>query len=92
MPMFHFGPRAWVRAERERLSALRFEHIGVASLGATVHRSAEGAMLSVAARTPREANEALGALLAAGIDLADFSLGSPSLDEVFFALTGKPQS
>jgi ABC-2 type transport system ATP-binding protein len=63
-----------------------------ASLGATVHRSAEGAMLSVAARTPREATDALGALLAAGIDLADFSLGSPSLDEVFFALTGKPQS
>jgi ABC-2 type transport system ATP-binding protein len=27
-------------------------------------------------------------LIDAGIELADFSMGSPSLDEVFFALTG----
>jgi alpha-ketoglutarate-dependent taurine dioxygenase len=32
----HFGPRPWVRAERERLAALRFDRIGVAPLGATV--------------------------------------------------------
>jgi ABC-2 type transport system ATP-binding protein len=30
----------------------------------------------------------VGALLGAGIEVADFALGSPSLDEVFFALTG----
>jgi ABC-2 type transport system ATP-binding protein len=60
-----------------------------ARLGATVQRSVEGAMLSVVAKTSRDANEALGALLAANIELADFSIGSPSLDEVFFALTGK---
>lgn len=60
-----------------------------AKCGTTVQRSAEGATLSVAARTSREAHEALGALLAAGMELEDFSLGSPSLDEVFFALTGK---
>src|SRR5688500_18863714 len=59
-----------------------------ARLGATVQRSVEGAMLSVVARTSRDANEALGTLLAANIELADFSMGSPSLDEVFFALTG----
>ena len=46
-------------------------------------------MLSVVAKTSRDANEALGALIAANIELADFSMGSPSLDEVFFALTGK---
>ncbi len=34
---------------------------------------------------------ALSALLDAGIELADFSMGSPSLDEVFFALTGEKQ-
>ena len=56
-------------------------------LGATVQRSVEGATLAVVARTARDANAALGALLDAGIELSDFSMGSPSLDEVFFALT-----
>ena len=60
-------------------------------LGTAVQRSVEGARLSVAASTPRQANAALGALLDAGIELADFSMGSPSLDEVFFSLTGKQQ-
>ena len=44
---------------------------------------------SITARSPAEANAALAALLAGGIELADFSMGSPSLDEVFFALTGR---
>ena len=61
-------------------------------LGATVQRGVEGAMLSVVAKSAHDANEALGALIAAGIELADFSMGSPSLDEVFFALTGKKSS
>jgi ABC-2 type transport system ATP-binding protein len=60
-------------------------------LGTGVQRSAEGAMLSVPAKTSAEANSALAALIDAGIELADFSMGSPSLDEVFFALTGKKQ-
>jgi ABC-2 type transport system ATP-binding protein len=59
-------------------------------LGATVQRSVEGATLAVGARTAREASAALTALLDAGIEPADFSLGSPSLDEVFFSLTRKP--
>ena len=60
-----------------------------ARLGAGVQRSVEGAELSVMAGTAREANAALAALIAADIELADFSMGSPSLDEVFFALTGE---
>ena len=60
-------------------------------LGAKVQLSVEGAMLSVPAKNSRDANDALSALLAANIGLADFSLGSPSLDEVFFSLTGKKQ-
>jgi ABC-2 type transport system ATP-binding protein len=55
-----------------------------------VQRSPEGARLSVMAATPQAANEALTALVAAGIELADFAMGSPSLEEVFFALTGAP--
>ena len=62
-----------------------------AHLGAPVQRSVEGATLSIAAKTPQDANAALGALLGAGIGLEDFSMGSPSLDEVFFSLTGKKQ-
>lgn len=59
-------------------------------LGAPVQRSAEGAQLSVVAGSTKAANEALGLLISAGIELSDFSMGSPSLDEVFFALTGQP--
>ena len=61
-------------------------------LQAVAQKRAEGAALSIVAGTSRDANEALGALIAAGIELADFSMGSPSLDDVFFALTGKPGS
>jgi len=59
-----------------------------ARLGGAVQRTAEGAGLSIVAGSPAEANEAIGALLATGIELVDFGMGSPSLDEVFFALTG----
>lgn len=36
------------------------------------------------------AAEALVALSRADISVTEFSLGQPSLDEVFFALTGRP--
>lgn len=42
MPIPHFGPRPWVRAERERLAALGFDRIGVAPLGATVGAEISG--------------------------------------------------
>ncbi|WP_209426762.1 ATP-binding cassette domain-containing protein [Pararhodobacter sp. SW119] len=59
-----------------------------AQLAAPVQRNPEGARLSVMARTPEAANAALTALVSAGIALEDFAMGSPSLEEVFFALTG----
>jgi ABC-2 type transport system ATP-binding protein len=58
-------------------------------LGASVQRNVEGATLAVVSKTPKEANSALGALIEANIELSDFSMGSPSLDEVFFSLTSK---
>jgi ABC-2 type transport system ATP-binding protein len=39
-----------------------------------------------------QASRALAALAEAGIVVDDFSLGQPSLDEVFLALTDKPAS
>jgi ABC-2 type transport system ATP-binding protein len=57
-----------------------------------VKRDAEVAMLSTLAGSAQTANEALAALVAAGIGLSDFAMGQPSLEEVFFALTGQPGS
>ena len=59
-------------------------------LGAAAQSNQEDARLSIAVRSPVEANNALAALIASGIELGDFALGNPSLDEVFFALTGHP--
>jgi ABC-2 type transport system ATP-binding protein len=58
-------------------------------LAGTVQRSPEGASLSIMAGTPRAASEALAALIAANIEVSDFAMGSPSLEEVFFTLTGR---
>jgi ABC-2 type transport system ATP-binding protein len=63
-----------------------------ARLGGVAQRNVEGARLSIVARSPVAANEALAALMTKGIELSDFALGNPSLDEVFFALTGHPAS
>ena len=54
-----------------------------------VQRSVEGGRLAVACVSAEAASEAVAALVAAGIEPSDFSMGSPSLDEVFLALTGK---
>jgi ABC-2 type transport system ATP-binding protein len=59
-------------------------------LGAPVHPESELSRLSVSASDPGRAGEALTALTAAGIAVADFSLGQPSLDEVFLTLTSRP--
>jgi ABC-2 type transport system ATP-binding protein len=61
-----------------------------ARLGTAVQRSEESARLAMVARSPAEATAALEALIASGIEISDFALGNPSLDEVFFALTGNP--
>ncbi|MGH6861351.1 MAG: ATP-binding cassette domain-containing protein [Phyllobacterium sp.] len=65
------------------------ERLLEAEIGGKPQRSSEGAALSVMVDTARNANRAVSALLTAGVELSDFSMGSPSLDEVFFALTGK---
>jgi ABC-2 type transport system ATP-binding protein len=60
-----------------------------ARLGVTVQRNADGAVLSASAKTAEAATEAIKAMLDAGLPVADFSMGSPSLEEVFFALTSE---
>jgi ABC-2 type transport system ATP-binding protein len=56
-------------------------------LGA-VHLEPDPAALSAACADADRAAEALAELSRAGVRIADFSLGQPTLDEVFLALTG----
>src|SRR5215207_591046 len=59
-------------------------------LGGEVHPEADPAALSTACASADRAAEAVGELTRNGIEVANFSLGQPSLDEVFLALTGHP--
>ncbi|MGH2742196.1 MAG: ATP-binding cassette domain-containing protein [Thermoleophilaceae bacterium] len=56
----------------------------------TVHLEPDPAALSTSCADPDRAAEAVADLSRSGIRIADFSLGQPSLDEVFLALTGHP--
>jgi len=61
-------------------------------LGGVRQRSAEGAVLAIKAPSPAVAIAALAALTEAGIEVEGFAMAAPSLDEVFFALTGNPHA
>jgi len=58
------------------------------ALGVAARAEADPRALAAPTDDAARAAAALTALAAAGIAVADFSLGQPSLDEVFFALTG----
>jgi ABC-2 type transport system ATP-binding protein len=77
-------------------------HVGVAGpagqasavlsrvLGVEVQSEGDGTRLSARVGDPDQATLALAELRSAGVPVRDFSLGQPSLDEVFLALTGHP--
>jgi ABC-2 type transport system ATP-binding protein len=69
------------RAEAERLLT---RELGGA------HAEPDPASLSAPCADADRAAEALAELSRSGVAIADFSLGQPSLDEVFLALTGHP--
>jgi ABC-2 type transport system ATP-binding protein len=56
----------------------------------TIHLELDPAALSAACSDADRAAEAVAELSRAGVRIAAFSLGQPSLDEVFLALTGHP--
>ncbi len=60
------------------------------TLGVPVHLESDPAGLSARVSDAEIVARSLGQLAGAGIDVTGFSLGQPSLDEVFLALTGKP--
>jgi ABC-2 type transport system ATP-binding protein len=70
---------------RQRTQA---ERVLADALGTQVHSDGDPAALAVPAADAGRASEALAALTRADVAVADFSLGRPSLDEVFLALTG----
>jgi ABC-2 type transport system ATP-binding protein len=47
-------------------------------------------VIAVRLERSAQAAEVLTALTASQVDVAEFSMGTPSLDEVFLALTGRP--
>ena len=55
-----------------------------------VHLEPDPAALSASCADADRAAEAVAELSRSGVRIADFSLGQPSLDEVFLALTGHP--
>jgi ABC-2 type transport system ATP-binding protein len=65
------------------------ERILLRELG-TVHLEADPAALSASCADSDRAAEGIAELSRSGVRIADFSLGQPSLDEVFLALTGHP--
>lgn len=71
--------------DQERAALLLETRLQVA-----VNRSTDQVGLTVQFNDTARATQALVGLTEQGIVLADFSLGQPSLDEVFLALTGHP--
>jgi ABC-2 type transport system ATP-binding protein len=59
-------------------------------LGTKVYNGLDPSILSANVSDEIAVTEALAELARAGVRVTEFSLGSPSLDEVFLALTGKP--
>jgi ABC-2 type transport system ATP-binding protein len=58
------------------------------TLGVAVHPDADAATLTASVSDPECVAQALMELARADVEVAEFALGQPSLDEVFFALTG----
>ena len=69
------------RPEAERILSRELE---------SVHLEPDPAALSAACADADRAARAVAELSQSGVGVADFSLGQPSLDEVFLALTGHP--
>lgn len=59
-------------------------------LGEGVHDGDDSQSLTARLEANASLPEALSVLSSAGIDVAELTVGQPSLDDVFFALTGKP--
>jgi ABC-2 type transport system ATP-binding protein len=73
----------------ERKMFAEAERVLASELG-PVQLEADPAALAAPCAEAARAADAVAALSRSGVRIADFSLGQPSLDEVFLALTGHP--
>ena len=76
-----------VRDPEQRFEAQR---LLADALSVTVRVEADPTALSACVGDPEIVGTALAQLSSSGIAVTDFSLGQPSLDEVFLSLTGRP--
>jgi ABC-2 type transport system ATP-binding protein len=60
------------------------------TLGVPVHPDSDPVALTASVSDPERVARALMELSRSHVEVAEFALGQPSLDEVFFALTGRP--
>ena len=74
-------------APEQRAEAVR---VLAGVLEVPVEPSADPAALSARISDPERVARSLAELSRSGIDVTEFALGQPSLDEVFLALTGHP--
>ena len=73
----------------ETASVADAERILRNALGTGVHNGSDASTLTARIDGNDRIAAALSALTSAGIGVAEMTLGQPSLDDVFFALTGK---
>lgn len=71
--------------QRSQVAAILANH-----LGTDIQTSSDPAVLKAQVADTARVSNALGQLARENIAVTDFSLGQPSLDEVFLALTGHP--
>ncbi|CAN5297570.1 daunorubicin resistance protein DrrA family ABC transporter ATP-binding protein [soil metagenome] len=69
---------------------LEAERVLLRALGTPIRLEGDPAALSARVADAQRVAHALTELSNAGVAVADFALGQPSLDEVFLALTGRP--
>jgi ABC-2 type transport system ATP-binding protein len=68
----------------------RAERVLSQALGVPMHLDSDPAALSARVSDPERVAHALAELSRSGVALTNFSVGQPSLDEVFLTLTGRP--
>jgi ABC-2 type transport system ATP-binding protein len=78
-----------VRLQSVEQRKLADEHL-TRVLGVEIRAHADPDLLVVQMPDASRVGDALAALSSAGVAVTEVSLGQPSLDEVFFALTGRP--
>jgi ABC-2 type transport system ATP-binding protein len=76
-----------MRQPEQRLEA---ERVLAQALGVPIRLESDPAALSARVSDPECVAHALEEMSRSGVKVADFTLGQPSLDEVFLALTGRP--